>query len=60
MQYYSAIKRNKIGLFAVMWMDIESVHTDCCKSERENQVLYIDAYRESRKMLLMNLSAGQE
>ena len=25
MEYYSAIKRNKIELFVVRWMDIESV-----------------------------------
>ena len=25
MEYYSAIKRNKIGLFVVRWMDLESV-----------------------------------
>ena len=25
MEYYSAIKRNKIGSFAEMWMDLESV-----------------------------------
>jgi len=25
MEYYSAIKSNEIGLFAVMWMDLESV-----------------------------------
>ena len=25
MEYYSAIKRNKIELFLVMWMDLESV-----------------------------------
>ena len=25
MQYYSAIKRNKIELFVVRWMDLESV-----------------------------------
>ena len=25
MEYYSAIKRNKIGLFVEMWMDLESV-----------------------------------
>ena len=25
MEYYSAIKRNKIELFAVRWMDLESV-----------------------------------
>ena len=25
MEYYTAIKRNKIGLFVEMWMDLESV-----------------------------------
>ena len=25
MEYYSAIKRNKIGSFVGMWMDLESV-----------------------------------
>ena len=25
MEYYSAIKRNEIGLVAVRWMDLESV-----------------------------------
>ena len=25
MEYYSAIKRNEIGLFVVMWMNLESV-----------------------------------
>ena len=25
MEYYSAIKRNKIELFAVRWLDLESV-----------------------------------
>ena len=25
MEYYSAIKRNKIELFVVMWMDLETV-----------------------------------
>ena len=25
MQYYSAIKRNEIGSFVEMWMDLESV-----------------------------------
>ena len=26
MEYYSAIKRNKIELFVVRWMDLETVH----------------------------------
>ena len=29
-------------------------------SQREKQISYIDAYMESRKMVLMNLFAGQQ
>ena len=25
MEYYSAMKRNKIGLFVEMWMDLETI-----------------------------------
>ena len=45
MEYYSAIKRNKIGSFVEIWIDLESViQTESSKSEREKQILYIDAY----------------
>ena len=42
MEYYSAIKRNEIRSFVVMWMDLESVIQ--VKSEREKQISYINAY----------------
>jgi len=42
MKYYSAIKRNEIGSFVVMWMDLESVIPS--KSEREKQILYTNPY----------------
>ena len=43
MEYYSAIKRNGIGSFVVMWMDLESVIRSEV-SEREKQILHINAY----------------
>ena len=33
-------KRNKIGSFVLMWMDLESV----IQSEKEKKILYINAY----------------
>ena len=40
-EYYSDIKRNKIGSFVGIWMDLEPV----IQSEvREKQISYINAY----------------
>ena len=41
MEHYSAIKRNEIQLFAVRWLDLESV---ILKSERERQIPYANEY----------------
>ena len=41
----SAIKRNEIGSFVETWMDLETVIQSEVKSEREKQILYINAYR---------------
>ena len=61
MEYYSAIKRNEIGSFVEMWMDLETAIQSEVKSEREKQISYINAYYvESRQMVQMNLFAGQE
>ena len=43
-EYYSAIKRNEIGSFVEMWMDLETVYTEWSKSERVKQISYINAY----------------
>ena len=40
MEYYSAIKRNKIELFVVRWMHLSHQ----VKSEREKQIPYANAY----------------
>ena len=44
MEYYSAIKRNKIELFVVRWTDLESVIQSEVKSEGEKQILCINTY----------------
>ena len=42
MEYYSALKRNEIGSFVEMWMDLETViHSEL--SEREKQISHINA-----------------
>ena len=38
-EYYSAIKRNKIGLFVVMWMNLESV-IQSKVSQKEKNTIY--------------------
>ena len=43
MEYYSAIKRNEIGSFVEMWMDLETdIQSEV--SQKEKQILYINAY----------------
>ena len=44
MEYYSAIKRNKIGSFVETWMDLETVIQSEVSSEREIQISYINTY----------------
>ena len=41
MEYYSGIKKNKIGSFVEMWMDLEIVIQSEVKSEREKQIYII-------------------
>ena len=37
MEYYSAIKRNKIELFVVRWMDLESVIRSEASQKKKNK-----------------------
>ena len=37
MEYYSAIKRNKTGLFVVMWMNLESVAQNKVSQREKNK-----------------------
>ena len=37
MKYYSETKRNEIGSFVVMWMDLKSViHSEVSQKEKKN------------------------
>ena len=58
MDYYSDIKRNGIGSFVVMWMNLESI-IQSKVSQKEQYILYVKADMESRKMVQVNLFAGQ-
>ena len=44
MEYYSAIKRNEIELFAATWMQLEIVILSEVKSDRERQISYDVTY----------------
>ena len=44
-EYYSAIKRNKIGLFVVTWIDLESVmQSDVSHKEKNKYHILMDIY----------------
>ena len=40
MEYYSAIKRNKIGSFAEPWMDLEMVIQSEVSQKRKTNIIY--------------------
>ena len=55
MEYYSAIKRNEIELFAVSWMDLETViHCDFCL----NFVMHLFFYLAKNKFKACCLASG--
>ena len=41
MEYYSALKRNKIELFVVRWMDLESVIESAVSQKERNKYLVL-------------------
>ena len=43
MEYYSAIKRNKIGSLVEIWMDLEFVIQSEVSQKEKKQILYINA-----------------
>ena len=61
MEYYSAIKRNEIELFVVRWVDLESViQSKVSQKEKNKYRMLTHIYGCKKKMVLMNLVAGQE
>ena len=60
MERYSGIKRNAIESALVRWMDPEPI-IQSEESQKEKQISYINTYMWNlEKVVLMNLSAGQE
>ena len=62
-EYYSAIKRNKIELFVVRWMDLESVIQSEVSQKEKNKycmLTHIYGILKKKKKVLMNLGAGQQ
>ena len=61
MEYYSAIERNKIELFVVRWMDLESViQSEVSQKEKNKYSMPAHIYGIKKKMVLTNLGAGQK
>ena len=60
MEYYLYIKRNDIGSFVEMWMDLETViQSEVCQKEK-NKYRILTHTLESRKMVQMNRFARQK
>ena len=60
MEYYPAIKRNKIVPFAKTWMDLEIVIQSKVNQKKKTKYHIISLILESRKMVQMNLFAKQK
>ena len=60
MGYYSAIKRNARESVLMGWMNLEPIIQSEISQKEKNKYLSMHIYMESRKMVLMNLFAGQQ
>ena len=55
MEYYSAIKKKKIGSFVETWMDLETVIQSEISQKEKSKSHILNIYGESRKMVQINL-----
>ena len=56
-----AIKRNKIDLYVLRWMDLESViQSEISQKEKSNYRMLTHIYGIKKKIVLKNLGTGQE
>ena len=61
MEYYSAIKRNEVELFVGRWIELESViQNEVSQKDKNKYCILTHIYGIIKKMVLMNLVAGQE
>ena len=58
MEYYSVVKRNRVGSLIETWMDLESVTKSDVRKRKIN--MYQHIYGESKKLVQKNLFAGEE
>ena len=58
MEYYSAIKRNKIMPSVATWMDIELIILSEVRQRKTNRCYHF--YAESKKFIQMNLLTKQK
>ena len=59
MEYYSAIKRNEIELFAATWMQLEMIILSEVR-QRKTNIIWYHLYVESKKMIQTNLFTKQK
>ena len=57
MEHYLAIKRNTIESVLMRWMNLEPITR---REISQKNISYINKYTKSRKLVLMNLFAGQQ
>ena len=61
MEYYSAIKRNTFESVLMQWMNLQPIiQSEVSQKEKNKYHILTYIYMESRKMVLMNLFAGQQ
>ena len=60
MEYYSAIKKNAFESVLMRWMNLEPIIQSEVSQKEKNKYILMNIYMESRKMVLINLSAWKE
>ena len=59
MEYYLAIKRNVLESVLMRWMNLEAIIQNEVRQKRKSKYRILTHNMDSRKMVLMNVFAGQ-
>ena len=60
MEYYSAMKKNTFESVLMRWITLESIIQSEVSQKEKDEYCILTMHMESRKMVLMNLFAGQQ